>query len=90
MPVEKAKTLPLREFYVGLRWVRVMKRAIQNFNKELSSIYDILDAVDPSERPQPTNILVTGNLKHVLLFRHQFVHVQKKNDDSNGIYLFLI
>ena len=64
--MEKAKTFPLREFYVGLRWVRVVKRAIQNFNKELSSIYDILDAVDPSERPQPKNILVTGNCKHAL------------------------
>ena len=78
MPVEKAKTFPLREFYLGLRWVRVVKRAIQNFNTELNSIYDILDIVDPRERPQPKNILVTGNFKHVLSFRRQFVHIQKK------------
>ena len=62
IPVEKAKTFPLREFYVGLRWVRVVKRAIKNFNKELTSIYEILDLVDQNERPKPTNILVTGDL----------------------------
>ena len=60
IPVEKAKTFPLREFYVGLRWVRMVKRAIQNFQQELASIYDILDIVDPNEGPKATNILVTG------------------------------
>ena len=52
IPVEKAKTFPLREFYVGLRWIRVVKRAIQNFNKELTSVFDILEVADPSERPR--------------------------------------
>ena len=33
IPVEKAKTFPLREFYVGLRWVRVVKRAIKYFKE---------------------------------------------------------
>ena len=45
IPVEKAKTFPLREFYVGLRWVRVVKRAIRNFKEELKSFYDILEIV---------------------------------------------
>ena len=61
IPVEKAKTFPLREFYVGLRWVRVVKRAIQNFKQELTSIYDIFDIAYPIDRPKATNILVTGN-----------------------------
>ena len=61
IPVEKAKTFPLREFYVGLRWVRVVKRAIQNFKQELNSIYDILEIVDLTGRPKAINILVTGN-----------------------------
>ena len=62
IPVEKAKTFPLREFYVGLIWVRVVKRAIKNFKQELKSIYDILEIVDPTGRPKSVNILVTGNL----------------------------
>ena len=59
-PVEKAKTFPLRDFYVGLRWVRVVKRAIENFKQELTSIYDILEIVDLTGRPKAINILVTG------------------------------
>ena len=61
IPVEKAKTFPLRKFYVGLRWVRVVKRAIKNFKEELKSIYDILEIVDVTGRPKAINILVTGN-----------------------------
>ena len=64
IPVEKAKTFPLREFYVGLRWVRVVKRAIQNFQRDLTSIYDIFDIVDTSERPKATNILITGERRN--------------------------
>ena len=61
IPVEKAKTFPLREFYVGLRWVRVVKRAIQNFKQELTSIYDILEIEDPGGRPKAIHVLVIGN-----------------------------
>ena len=63
--MEKAKTFPLREFYVGLRWVRVVKRAIQDFKQELESIYDIFEIMDPSQIPKATNILVTGNYTHI-------------------------
>ena len=62
IPVDKAKTFPLREFYVGLKWVRVVKRAIQNFSQELANIYDIFDIVDMSKKPKATNILVTGKI----------------------------
>ena len=61
IPVEKAKTFPLREFYVGLRWVRVVKRAIKNFKQELDSIFDIFKILDRTGRPKALNILVTGN-----------------------------
>ena len=61
IPVEKAKTFPLREFYVGLRWVRVVKRAIQNFKQELDSIYDILEMLNSTEKPKFRKILITGN-----------------------------
>ena len=64
IPVDKAKTFPLREFYVGLRWVRVMKRAIENFKQELTSIYDIFDIEDTSDKPKATNILVTGENRY--------------------------
>ena len=90
MPVEKAKTFPLREFYVGLRWVRVVKRAIQNFKKELTSIYEILDIVDPSERPKPTNILVTGNVKPVLLFGYQLLNVRKRKLKISMQRIFIV
>ena len=60
IPVKKAKTFPLREFYVGLRWGRVVKRAIQNFKQELTSIYDIFAIEDATDTPKATNILVTG------------------------------
>ena len=64
IPVEKAKTFPLREFYVGLRWVRFMKRAIDNFKQELASIYDIFDIEKTSDKPKATNILVTGKSRY--------------------------
>ena len=60
IPVEKAKTFPLRDFYVELRWVRIMKRAINNFQQELASIYEIFDIEDTTNKPKATNILVTG------------------------------
>ena len=71
IPAEKAKTFPLRDFYVGLRWIRVVKRAIDNFRKELNNIYDIFDVVDMSKRPKATNILVTGEETLQLLWRVQ-------------------
>ena len=45
---------------MGLRWVRVVKRAIKNFKEELKNMYDILEIVDLTGRPKAINILVTG------------------------------
>ena len=69
IPVERAKTFPLREFYVGLRWVRVVKRAIQNFQQELTSIYDIFELLDNNEA-RATNLLITGTHKYMLETKH--------------------
>ena len=68
--MEKAKTFPLREFYVGLRWVRVVKRATDNFRQELTNVYDIFDMVDMSQKPKVTNISVTGE-KHCKYSNHK-------------------
>ena len=60
IPVKKARTFPLKEYYVGLRWARMVHRAIKTFKQELTNIYDILTIVEPSEEPKATNILVEG------------------------------
>ena len=60
IPSTLAKTFPLREFYVGLRWIRIVRRAIKNFREELTSIYDIFDLPDAQDTSNATNILVTG------------------------------
>ena len=82
IPVEKAKTFPLREFYVGLRWVRVVKRAIKNFKQELKSIYDILEIVDITGRPKAINILVTGSFVihfNSIITKRHLKHTKYKN-----------
>ena len=60
VPKERARTFPLRHFYVRLRWVNVVQRAIQNFRKELTEINDILEIMDPGHKPEATKILVIG------------------------------
>ena len=56
---EKAKSLPLLEFYQGLRW-RKLEKAMKNYKVQLTSIYDILNVVDSCDRPWPMNILIIG------------------------------
>ena len=53
---EKAKKFALHEFYVQLKWTKMIKQAIQDHFEELTSIYDILDAADKT----PKIILVEG------------------------------
>ena len=55
----KAKSFPLDEYYVNLRWKKRVKRAIMNEFEELSSIYDIMESADET----PKIILVEGNKK---------------------------
>ena len=57
---EKAKSIPLLEFYTGLRRTKNVKRAFENYKVELTSIYDIFKIIDTHETPTPVNILVEG------------------------------
>ena len=58
---DKAKTFPLMEYYTDLRWTRTVKRALQNSQERLSSIFDILSL--PRAGEEPTNVLVEGNFR---------------------------
>ena len=62
MPADQAKSFSLREFYVGLRWARMVSRAMHNIKKEMTSIYDVLDVAvsDPDGGPRAVNVLVEG------------------------------
>ena len=54
---EKAKTLPLLEFYVGSKW-KERRKALQNYEKELTSINHIVKVVDPNDPPRPVQIFI--------------------------------
>ena len=56
---DKVKSLPLLEFYTGLRWTKTVK-ALKNYKVELNSIYDILKIVHPNEELRPINIFIEG------------------------------
>ena len=53
---EKAKSFPLHEYYVKLRWSKMVKRAMRDQFEELDSIYDIMDSAEDT----PKIILVEG------------------------------
>ena len=57
---EKAKSFPLHEYYVNLRWTKKVKRAIMNEFEELTSIYDIMESADET----PKIILVEGSINY--------------------------
>ena len=53
IPEEKAQSLSLLQFYVGLRWTKTIK-GLKKSKQELSSIYEILnviDVIEPNQRP---------------------------------------
>ena len=56
---EKAKTLPFLEFYVGSKW-KERRKALQNYEKELTSINDIVKVIDPNDQPRPVQIFIEG------------------------------
>ena len=71
---------------MGLRWIRVVKRAIQNFKQELESIYDIFEIMDPSQIPKATNILVTGNCtytEYITLSKDQKIRVILRRSENS-------
>ena len=63
---DNAKTFPLMEYYTDLRWTRTVKRALQNVQENLSSIFDILSL--PQAGDEPTNVLVEGNFRRSNIF----------------------
>ena len=67
---EKAKSFPLRKFYVGLRWTKMVKGALKNYKQKLTSIYEILTAADTymSKTTKAVGILATGNSEVLLVF----------------------
>ena len=65
---EKAKSLPLLEFYVGLKWKKMVK-ALRNYKVELKSIFDILKTIDPDEELRPVNIFIEGQFVFVFYDR---------------------
>ena len=59
IPERVAKTLPLLEFYTGLKWKKMVK-ALENYKKEMTSIYDIFSVVDREAEPEPKSIFIEG------------------------------
>ena len=47
IPEEKAQSLSLLQFYVGLRWTKTIK-GLQKSKQNLNSIYDILNVIEPN------------------------------------------
>ena len=59
MSPDKAKTMPLKKFYVDLKWTRLVK-ALENYGVSMSSIYDILNVLDSVKEQRAFNILIEG------------------------------
>ena len=70
---DRAKTFPLMEYYTDLRWTRTVKRALQNTQEKLSSIFDIFSL--PGAGEEPTNVLVEGKVSTFL----EIIFVRKLN-----------
>ena len=54
---DKAKTFPLRDYYVGLKQKKKIKRALRDTSEELGRIHDVLDVDDEG----PVNVAVIGS-----------------------------
>ena len=59
IPERVAKSLPVLEFYTGLRWTKTVK-ALVNYKKKMTSIYDIFNVIDLDKEPEPKNIFIEG------------------------------
>ena len=49
IPEEVAKSLPVLEFYTGVRWTKMVK-ALKNYKKKMTSIYDIFNVINSRQR----------------------------------------
>ena len=86
LPHDKAKTFPLRGYYVNLDWLKKIKKAMKDELVPMSKIHDLFKQIDI--RPEPISILMTGilpicsdsdsfvikthNVKHVDLHFNQY------------------
>ena len=59
IPEEVAKSLPVLEFYTGLRWKKMVK-ALENYKEKMKSIYDIFNVIDREAELEPKNIFIEG------------------------------
>ena len=59
IPEEVAKSLPVLEFYTGLRWTEAGK-ALRNYKKQITSVFDIFNVIDTDKEPEPKNIFIEG------------------------------
>ena len=60
----KRQTFSLVEFYQPLQCVSLVKGAIENYKRNLSTIYDIFEINNPKEGTRAQKVLVTGRVMH--------------------------
>ena len=56
---QKAKTMPLLEHFVGLRWTKVGK-GFENYKENLTSVYDLFRVRTPKVKHGPTHLYIEG------------------------------
>ena len=59
IPEEVRKSLPLLEFYTGLKWKKMVK-ALENYKQEMTSIFNIFNVIECDEEPEQNNIFIEG------------------------------
>ena len=60
IPRKKAKTFPLKEFYVELKWTRTVKGAIRNTKTRIGSLHEMFNFTTIGQKR--INILVEGTI----------------------------
>ena len=60
IPRDKAKTFPLKDFYVELRWSREVKGALKNNKTTIDSLHEMINVMILGKRS--INILVEGTI----------------------------
>ena len=58
-PPQKAKSMPLLEHYVGMRWTKVGK-GFENYKENLTSIFDLFRIKTPVGKHGPTHLYIEG------------------------------
>ena len=71
---DKAKTFPLRDYYVGLKQKKKIKRALRDISEELERIHDVLDV----DVEGPVNVAVIGSYQEYKSFSRNEERCRKK------------